>query len=72
MGKERDVERQTAEEQETDREGSGRANTPRAFVLLSDVRAVLIRVNPAKTYPNGRWAQPPSYGIIPYGWQIKG
>lgn len=35
--------------------------------MLSDVRAVLIQVNPAGTYTNGWQAQPYSYSVIPYG-----
>lgn len=60
-GREWDSERQT-----------GRANRSRACVMLSDVRVVLIQVNPARTYTNGGRAQPSSYSVIPYGWQIKG
>lgn len=67
-----DDERQTVVEWETDREESRRANSLKACVMLSCVRAVLIQVNPAGTYTYGRRAQPSSHSVIPYGWQIKG
>lgn len=44
----------------------------RACVMMSDVCAVLIQVNPAGTSTYGGRAQPSSHILMPYSGQIKG